>query len=86
MKQWWHKSYIQPSELKELITPKTCSLDPKTCSFQNVPPNNETIAENKTYNLPSGHQVNDSLKQALGIQNTFTYGKVTFQNEIPALY
>ena len=47
----WHKPYTLPSELHELITPTTCSSAPKTCSFQNAPPNNKTIAENKTYNL-----------------------------------
>ena len=51
VKQWWHKPYTLPSELHELITPTTCSSAPKTCSFQNAPPNNKTIAENKTYNL-----------------------------------
>ena len=77
IQQWWHETYILPSEVHKLITPQTCSLAHKTPSFQNVPPNNKTIAENKTYNLPSGHQVNGSPKQALCIQNTITYEKVT---------
>ena len=85
VKQWCHKPYTLPSELHELITPTTCSWAPKTRSYQNVPPNNTTIAENKTYNLPGGHQGNDSPTQARYKPNTITYAKATFSNERPAL-
>ena len=55
IKQWWHETYILPSELSKLMTPKTCSLSPRTFSLHSAPPkNNKTIMENKAYNLPDG--------------------------------
>ena len=85
IKQCWPETCTLPSELRESITPTTCSWAPKTRSGQNASPNNTTIAENKTYNLPSGHQGSDSPKQALDKPNTITYGKVPFSNQRPAL-
>ena len=50
MKQWWHETYILPSELSVLVTSKTCYLAPKPFSLHSAP---ITIVENQAYNLPS---------------------------------
>ena len=54
IKQWWHETYILPSELRELVTPNTCSLAPKIMFLVQCPPNNKTTIEHKASNLPNG--------------------------------